>query len=194
MVSRARRILDEMAIGPQQVFYHGTKANFDSFDPNFTGKGNDQEGPGFYFTTNEQLARGYAWPSGTVLEVRLHITKTVPMSGPISKEVLNQARQLMMNAPGLRDTLTDWGEDYKKAFEDAYRLEVDKDSPKEVFEQIWYDFYKYNSAMWLSEMVKMGYQGLEIEQWPAKGNEPACINAVVFDPKCIHIISRKPMT
>jgi len=32
-------------------FFHGSPNQFDQFSYTFVGKGNDQEGPGFYFTS-----------------------------------------------------------------------------------------------------------------------------------------------
>lgn len=39
--------------------YHGSGAEINSFDPSFTGQGNDQYGSGFYFTTEESFANAY---------------------------------------------------------------------------------------------------------------------------------------
>lgn len=45
--------------------YHGAGANFTSFDPARLGQGNDSWGNGFYFTTNQSTAQGYATDIGT---------------------------------------------------------------------------------------------------------------------------------
>lgn len=47
-----------------QVLFHGTNAEFDSFDNSFTGKGNDAYGSGFYFSDDEKTSMGY----GTILK------------------------------------------------------------------------------------------------------------------------------
>lgn len=47
------------ADGKPLVVYHGTGTTIEEFLPEFTGKGNDQYGSGFYFTTNESTATGY---------------------------------------------------------------------------------------------------------------------------------------
>lgn len=39
--------------------YHGSGTRIDSFDPAFTGQGNDQYGSGFYFTTEREFAEAY---------------------------------------------------------------------------------------------------------------------------------------
>ncbi|MGF6990428.1 uncharacterized protein YjbI with pentapeptide repeats [Lachnospiraceae bacterium PM6-15] len=45
--------------------YHGSGTEIKKFDESFTGNGNDQYGSGFYFTTNEVIAEGYATARGT---------------------------------------------------------------------------------------------------------------------------------
>lgn len=47
--------------GTPMVVYHGTGnlEGFTAFDPSLTGKGNDQIGSGFYFTTKPEEASGY---------------------------------------------------------------------------------------------------------------------------------------
>ena len=45
--------------GEPLVVYHGSGARFTEFKREFTGIGNDQYGSGFYFTTSEDIAKGY---------------------------------------------------------------------------------------------------------------------------------------
>ncbi len=54
---RASKVVD--ANGEPLVVYHGTGTSITAFDPSFTGKGNDQLGSGFYFTTSTESASGY---------------------------------------------------------------------------------------------------------------------------------------
>lgn len=51
------KVVDEN--GQPLVVYHGTGTTIEAFDPSFTGKGNDQLGSGFYFTTDTDQAKGY---------------------------------------------------------------------------------------------------------------------------------------
>lgn len=47
--------------GSPMVFYHGTgnMKDFEAFDPEYTGKGDDQSGSGFYFTSIASTASAY---------------------------------------------------------------------------------------------------------------------------------------
>ncbi len=51
------KVVDEQ--GNPQVVYHGTGTKIDEFKYEFTNQGNDQYGSGFYFTTDENQAKGY---------------------------------------------------------------------------------------------------------------------------------------
>tara|TARA_R110001606_G_scaffold134390_1_gene270816 strand:+ start:1 stop:4332 length:4332 start_codon:yes stop_codon:yes gene_type:complete len=66
------------------VMYHGSPVLIDEFNPSFTGKGNDQLGSGFYFTTNESEAKGYSKKSGedgVVLSTFLKIQNPIRTKG-----------------------------------------------------------------------------------------------------------------
>ena len=59
------------------VCYHGTSTDFSTFDTERTGKGNDQYGSGFYFTTEESGALQYG---NNVKAVYLNITNPLYMT------------------------------------------------------------------------------------------------------------------
>lgn len=60
------------------VLHHGSATDFDDFDPEFTGTGNDSWGSGFYFTDDEQRAHGYG---EHVKSVFLNITNPIRIDG-----------------------------------------------------------------------------------------------------------------
>lgn len=76
-----------------RIGYHGTKVDITQFDIGYQGKGNDQYGSGFYFTTNAEVARGYALEptkdlsTGKIMEqendVPTLITVDIQMENPI---------------------------------------------------------------------------------------------------------------
>ena len=47
------------ADGNLTVLHHGSSVDFQEWDPEFTGAGNDSWGSGFYLTHSESMARGY---------------------------------------------------------------------------------------------------------------------------------------
>lgn len=183
-MSEATELLEQVG----GVFYHGTTHRFDRFDPEFTGRGNDQEGPGFYFSSREEDARAYAYPSGRVLTVRLNFRNTLPPKGGITPKVKQQALQLLKAAPDLEDTLSDWGEDPNKALQQAYKLILDRDDALDVFTQIWYDFYRNSGPAWVRGMVSLGYDGVVIPR------TADTVHAVVYNPDIIEVVNVTEMS
>ena len=65
--------------------FHGSAHRFSQFDPSTLGRGNDSWGNGFYFTTNESTARGYAAdtasPDANVGEFYLNLTNPIVLDG-----------------------------------------------------------------------------------------------------------------
>ena len=115
------KVVDEN--GQPDVVYHGTgsTANFEAFDPSFTGKGNDQLGSGFYFSTEPATASAYtskvldtATPklggddSPGIIPAYLSIQNPIILKG--SSATMNsiniseaQARSIIEMAPDLMD-------------------------------------------------------------------------------------------
>jgi hypothetical protein len=160
-------------------FYHGSTNKFDNFSFTFLGKGKgyDENGPGFYFTSNKEDALHYGQHQ---YEVKLHLKKTVPLKGKIKRK---EVEFLIKNAPNLYDTLTDWGEEPQEAFRYAVNSISNNDSPHDVFQTIWHDFYLRQNAtdQYLTNMIKLGYDGVIIPK-----NE--LVHVVVFNPQKIEMI------
>ncbi|OYW95059.1 MAG: hypothetical protein B7Z23_02855, partial [Pseudomonadales bacterium 32-61-5] len=112
--------------GTPMVVYHGTGnlEGFTAFDPSLTGKGNDQIGSGFYFTTKPEEASGYttavtqnAGPGAAklggdsspgVLPVYLSIKNPLVIQGSSLRDVdiditPKQARAISKRAPSILD-------------------------------------------------------------------------------------------
>lgn len=162
-------------------YYHGTPANFDQFSYSFIGKGYDQEGPGFYFTSDENIAKHYTRGTGRIIKAQLNLQKTVPLTGsPKKREIVS----LIKMAPNLEYTLTNWDEDPRVALLKAVQSILKNGDkwgmkPHEVFQSVWYEFYKGHEDQYLKNMVSLGYDGVIIPQ----GNNITTV--VVFDPNKI---------
>lgn len=82
--------------------YHGSSAEFDSFDPTRVGQGNDAWGNGFYFTDKESVAKGYAAeagsPTANVKEFYLNIQNPLYADG---KETMSLNDQEFTSAEAL---------------------------------------------------------------------------------------------
>lgn len=64
--------------GTLLTLYHGAAVDFDSFDPERLGRGNDSWGNGFYFTNSKETAEGYG---GDVKEFYLNLKNPIRIDG-----------------------------------------------------------------------------------------------------------------
>jgi hypothetical protein len=101
-------------------------------------------------------------------------------------------RRLIKAAPDCDETLTDWGETPEKALFTATELILDANQgePQQVFQQIWYDFYRDHPQDYLREMVKLGYDGVLVDRVERKDGT-RIRHAVVFNPDCIQPVEPK---
>jgi hypothetical protein len=173
-----------------EVIYSGQKSRKGPmtkprFDKSRLGVGKDQEGVGFYFTTNKREARGYAFPNGIII--------TAKFSGNlIDKDTqvdVEKAEQLIEMSSSLDDILPDWGYDppyvsREQALSELKSSVINEDDAKDTFLQIWYDLYyrRGSNEEFVDNMVKLGYDGLLIER--AEGVK----HIVVYDPDALNIL------
>lgn len=173
------------------IAYHGTPHQFDQFDLNLTGKGNEQEGPGIYFTTNKQQALGYG---SRIIKAQLHLNNVVQLSGTINEDHI---RTLILQSLGLSDeselesmdgsdefwdsNLSNYGESLYGAYESAVNAVLRySTSPHDAFQTVWYEHYRDNAGDYLRNMIKLGYDGVVI---PAQD----ATHYVVFNPNAIEV-------
>ncbi len=111
--------------GTPKIVYHGTGADIQEFKYEFTNKGNDQIGSGFYFTDHKDTAAGYATTRGTSDEPKaggeqanvmpcylsikkpIHILDGEAKEAPLSEQ---QVRRVIEKSPVLMDVLMNFGD------------------------------------------------------------------------------------
>ena len=59
------------------IVYHGTNAKFNEFSVEYTGKGNDQIGSGFYFADRKEVAEGYG---NNILKCEIEINNPIRLT------------------------------------------------------------------------------------------------------------------
>jgi hypothetical protein len=93
--------------GELLTVYHGTTADFDKFIYDHLGTRNDQLGSGFYFTSSEQVARGYG---SKIYEAKLDIKN--PIDAKKSNYKLSPAKVLKIinESPDLEEKLWDYAD------------------------------------------------------------------------------------
>lgn len=160
------------------VWYHGRKVHATEFNLDKTGNGNDESGPGFYFSSDLKDAASYAYPNGIVIKAELNLRKLTP-----EKPNKLDIHTLIRAAPNLADTLTNWDENPNKAFKQAFDVIMKVDDP---YQQVWIDFYKHYPAEYLKNMMQLGYDGHESKM-------PKSVrHMVVYNPKAIKMLEVIP--
>lgn len=157
-------------------WYHGRSTKSDSFDLKYTGKGKDEDGPGFYFTKNKRGASQYAYPNGVTLTVSLDSPRL--LKGDATYE---ETRKLIEDAPDYEESIAEYG----SGLEEVVKLIMKQGSRKDVFEQVWYDFYhsKDKTPEYLKNLIKMGYDG-------HTGTKMHNI-VVIYNPSVIKVIKKE---
>jgi len=148
--------------------YHGSPTEFSNFSDEFVGteEATDQEGPGVYFTTDYDDAAGYGGYLYTV-KLRGRFLSDKASNEDVDRvdieKMIRMGNEWEMNAQN-------WGEDYEAAIpniiEDFIQYNTNQ---KDVFLQIWYDFYRYEPVLYVRNMVKLGYDGLVIDRTKEDG-------------------------
>ena len=168
-------------------WYHGRTSQSTAFDPAHTGDrwANNQDGPGFYFTSDPRDARTYAYPSGVVLQARLDPRKLVPHAGRVPA---GQVDRLLRQAPDLADVLTNWDEDPRVAYRKLLAVATRQPTPWEAFLTAWGEAYRRagDNAAWMAGMVALGYDGVvSPSSWGVGEDGQPVQHVVVFNPERI---------
>lgn len=162
-------------------WYHGRTVDSDKFDLKFVGKeeAKDQEGVGFYFTSDKSDAGGYAYPNGVILTVELSPRRLASNTSPAPIE---DVKYLIDNAPNKEDTLLNWDENEKRALKMATDAMIE-DNAKQTFENIWYDFYRHAPQQFLKNLIHLGYDGHYAEQTSQ--------HIIIYNPDVIRVVKKE---
>lgn len=170
-------------------FYHGAKVAFDAFDPARAADGHAQEGCGFYFTSDRDDAIHYAGSTGYLLTVELRIDRQLPLTGRARRQ---DVEALMRASPELDSTLENWDENPSRAFAAALNGMMSRGTPKEVFEQVWWDFYRSHPAEFLAEVSRLGYDGTVFPRSALRDGTPVQ-HVVMYNVEKIKIVGREKL-
>lgn len=152
-----------------EIWYHGSKKDFDKFDLNFaiTKESNAEVGPGFYLTTDKEDAHRYGIinkeESGYLKEVKL--TKKSGIKNENQKYQQSFAQFLINRMPNKQDVLSNWDENKYKALNilTSHILES-SDTLKEMILNIWADCYKDEEQDLMRRLRVKGIDGLLIKK------------------------------
>lgn len=180
---KLREIYNQLYESNKLIAYHGSKIDFDSFDLNRVGNGNDQNGPGFYFTINSDEAKRYG---DFVHKYELNIKKWLSTKQPVN---IQHIQQLVKNSPNFNETIYDWGETPQKGLKTFLEDMRTQDSNFHAFTSVWYDFYRHDAIDYVKNVIKLGYDAVMIKDGEGYGNINST-HIIVYNPKVIKKIER----
>jgi len=165
--------------------YHGSTQSINKFVDDFVGgnEATDQEGPGIYFTTEYDDARGYG---EYVYTVKLRGNFLISTGDPISL-----SRELIMN---LAKMANDWESDAQNFAEDPEvgienlvdsAFEYNNDE-KGVLQQIWIELYRYEPIEFVRNCVSLGIDGIVVDRYNEGNNNGKHI--IIYNPNAINFV------
>ena len=183
--------VNEIVKGDYTV-YHGSPNKIAKFTDDFVGRkeATDLNGPGIYFTTSENEARGYAGSGGYVYKVKLHVDKLLE-STKVSESALSKLKptvtKLIKMASDWKSTAEDFGYgDAAKGLQQMVNGFVEYNSnEKDVFLQVWIDAYRDEPIDFVRNMVRLGYDGVTIPKEITQGGT----HIVLYNPNLIEFIA-----
>lgn len=151
--------------------YHGSSQSFDAFSYDFIGKGNDEKGPGFYFTSKKEDAQMY----GKVGEYQITLDKLVSTKKRASIEVIEKIIALSENCQTIDElvekyendedlwwdsNLSNYAEDPYSAVQIAIDLVRQQPTEYKAFMDLWSGVYHYDNKKFLQAVSSLGYDGI----------------------------------
>lgn len=177
-------ILENAGYKQFSPMYHGRASLVKNWKDVRIGKGHDQDGPGIYFTESIEDASMYGNYLYTVI---LSLKKYVDNDAKIKNFNIKEANILIQSSKEYLDEdgkWTDWGEDRQSAIKTALDAYEDCYSVKDLFESVWFDWYKGYEWDYLNNMVKLGYDGVILDPGSSGGVQ----HIVMFNPSNIETI------
>lgn len=188
------RNLYEQVLGETEklgfLAYHGSPTDFKKFSDEFVGgeEATDQEGPGVYFTTNYDNAAAYG---GNLYTAKLNGNFITDES---ASENANEAHieQLIRMAEDWESHAQNWGEDPESAIYSSISDMFEyNDNEKDVFLQVWIEYYRYDGVNFVRNMTKLGYDGVVIDRTDDRGMNK---HIIVYNPSTITLTDKEVLS
>ena len=176
--------LNEIIENKSFIAYHGSNDKFDEFIDIYVEReeAKDQEGPGIYFTTSFDIAAGHG---KYVYKVKLTPRKLFDETS--SKTIdKNFMEKLIKMAPDWKSLAENYDENPEIGIQVMLEYAYDSnDTEKDLIQQVWIEFYRYNPIEFVRNVTKLGYDGLIVDQRLYGDND----HIIIYNPNVIQIIN-----
>lgn len=139
----------------EENVFHGSNKPIDKFVDDFVGNGNDQFGPGIYFSSNPNDSYGYISNDGKFYICDLEIRKELSTKTKFNKNVV---LKFMKDSPD-EYAWTDWDENQNVAYQKALKslMQFHGDNLLDALTQVWYDWYRDYGPEYVRKVTQLGY-------------------------------------
>ena len=146
--------LDETIKGGEYIMYHGSNHIINKFTDEFVGqkKAVDHDGPGIYFANTDWDANQFG---KYVYKVKLTPRKLTDAGNKRTVPIKNIIK-LIKSAPYWESIVQNWDENTNKGLALAIKDLISyAENEKDLYQQIWVDYYFQNPILFIREMVKL---------------------------------------
>lgn len=168
------------------VFYHGSTHKITKFVDDFVGKGNDQYGPGIYFSSSKEDTLAYSGNDGIIYKCQLDLSRQLTTKSQYNE---NLCKKLMVSSPD-EYAYTDWADtdDRMVAATEAMKNYVSSygHNMYEIIMSIWYDWYREYPQDFVRNLSSMGYD------CTTHDSNGGTTFVVVYNPSIITLLDSKP--
>ncbi len=174
------------------TLYHGSNHLINNFSTEFVGaeEAKDMEGVGIYFTTMREDAEQYG-DYLYVVEIPSK-SKFISDTNRSMKVSPSKIKKLIMQKKDWRYDAQNWAENPTVGLNLAIKSFYDyAETEKDVYLSVWYDFFRYQPQNYVNGMVKLGIDGLVINNpyrsSEFKSNDSSFKHFVLYNPNIIQI-------
>ncbi|WNA15946.1 hypothetical protein XaC1_303 [Xanthomonas phage XaC1] len=177
----ARSIGSVIVEGNIGTFYHGSTHKISTFNDEFVGSGNDQLGPGIYFSSSLKDALGYSDNNGYIYEVQINLRNDLDMKSKVNPRLVKALIQASPDDYAWQN----WSENKKQGIELGYRntLEI-SDNMLEAIDNINGDWYRQYEKDFVRQLTKLGFDGSIHRN--VNGSDSTWV--VVYNPQAITLV------
>ncbi len=175
----------------EKIWYHGRTVDSESFSYDYVGGENahDQEGPGFYFTSNLNDARAYAQPNGIILKCHIDYKKLIIKSDTSSTKTNKKVLvDLINNSPNKEYTLSNFDENPRIAMINAVNAYLRYEDAFDSYQILARDFYRYEAKEYLETLSKYYDAQLTTKEGSMDGHQ--LYHLIVYKPSIIKVLDK----
>lgn len=177
--NQLKNLMIEMTNPNGIVAYHGSKSEISSFVTDFVGgkDADDHEGPGIYFSTDEEDAGHYGQ---NIYKVTLNPRKL--LSDQTKKGIsVSDATKLIKMARHWKEDAMNWDENPIRGLNVSLRSIFEETNAKDIITQIYIEYYQSYPKDFVDNAAKLGFDGIMVHKdWGAT-------HIIVYNPNIIEL-------